>query len=102
MGLVGERKRGGTDTVKTRDHIVKGRQRVGKRSRSGGRKEAVLQQESVVTVEIHQNLEGDVGIAWFPALPLPFSSVEFIVTVVVVVIVIVGLTVAREYFSETF
>jgi len=56
VGLVSERKRGGTNTVKTRDHVVKGRERVGKGGCSGRKKEAVLQQESVVTVEIHDDL----------------------------------------------
>jgi hypothetical protein len=40
--------------------------------------------------------EGDVGIAWLSVLPLPFSSIKFIVAIVVV-----GLTAARENFSKT-
>jgi len=95
VGLVGERKRGGTNTIKTRDHVVKGRERVGKGGRSGRKKESVLQQKSVVTIEIHEDLEGDVGITWFSVLPLPFSSVKFIVTVIVV-----GIAVTRENLSE--
>ena len=96
MGLVSERKRGGTNTVKTRDHVVKGRERVGKGGRSGRRKKSVLQQESVVTIEIHEDLEGDVGITWLSVFPLPFGSVKFVVTIVVA-----GIAVARENFSDT-
>jgi len=69
---------------------------VGKSSRSGGGEEAVLQQECVVSVEIHDNLEGDVGVRCLPVLPLPLSRVELGVTFVVV-----ALTVTREEFSKT-
>ena len=96
MGLVRERKRGGTNTVKARDRIVETGDGIGKSSRSSGREEAVLQQESVVSVEIHDDLEGDVGVRCLPVLPLPFSSVEFGVTFVILVF-----TVTREKFSKT-
>ena len=96
MGLVRERKRGGTNTVKARDCVVETSNGVGKGSCSRGGEETVLQQESVVAVEIHDNLEGDVGVGWLPVPPLPFSSVEFGVT-----IVIVALAVAGEEFSKT-
>ena len=96
MGLVSEWKRGGSNTIKAGDRVVKCSERVCERSRSGGREEAVLQQESVVAVEIHDDLERDVGFRWLPTLPLPFSGVEFIVAVV-----LVGLRATRESFSET-
>lgn len=95
MGLVGERKRGGTNTIETRDHVVKGRECVGKGGRSGRKKESVSQQKSVVTIKIHEDLEGDVRITWLSVPPLPFSSVELIVTIAVV-----GIAVTRENFSE--
>ena len=78
--LVSKRKRGGANTVKVRDHTVKGSESVGERSRSGGG-EALLRQN-----------EGDVRIRQLPIPPLPFSSLEFTVATGAVV----GLTVWRE------
>jgi len=95
VGLVRERKRGSTNTVKARDRVVETSDGVGERGRSGGGEEAVLQQESVVSVEIHHDLKGDIGVGCLPVPPLPFSSVEF------VTFVIVAPTVAREEFSKT-
>ena len=97
MGLVGEWEWSSTNTVKARDRIVEASEIVGKRSRSGRREEPVLQQKSVVSVEIHDDLKGNVGVRWFPLPPLPFSSIEFVVT-----IIIAGPIVTRENFSEPF
>ena len=60
VGLVSKRKRGGTNTVKASDYVVEGSEGVGKRSRSSGGEEGVPQQESVITVKIHNDLEGDI------------------------------------------
>ena len=96
MGLVGEWKRGGANTVKSGDCVVKGRERVCERSRGSRGKEAIPQQESVVTIEIHDNFEGDIGIGWLPVLPFPFRGVEFRIAIQVV-----NLAIARENFPET-
>jgi len=97
VGLVRERKGSGTNAVKTRDRVVETGEAVGKSGRSGRGKEGILQQKSVVTVEVHDDLEGDVGVSWLPVPPPPFSSIEFGVTPI-----ILSLAAAREEFSKTF
>ena len=56
MGLVSERKRHGTNMIKVSNRVMKSGKSVGKGSRSGGREEAVLQQEGVVSIKIHDDL----------------------------------------------
>ena len=94
MSLVSERERGGSNTFKASHRVVKGGERVGKRSPGGGNKVAILQQESIVSVEIHKNFEGDVGIVWCSPLLQLFIS-EFIVN-----LLILDLAFAREKLPE--
>ena len=56
VGLVSERKRRGTNMIKVSNRVMKSGKSAGKGSRSGGREEAVLQQEGVVSIEIHDDL----------------------------------------------
>lgn len=97
VGLVSEWKWGGTNPVKASNCVMERTESVGERSRSGGGQEAAPQQKGVVTVEIRNDFERDIGISWLPVFPLPFSSVQFTVAVVTA-----DLAVAREGFSETF
>jgi len=97
VGLVSEWKWSSANTVKTTNCVVERTEGIGERRRSCGGEEAILQQKSVVTVEIRDDFEGDVGIGWLPMFPLPFSNVELVVTIVPM-----DPAVARENVSEAF